>query len=110
MKQVILCRMDLKMKPGKLAAQAAHASLHAALKADKKILDAWLKEGAMKVVLKVADEKELMAFKKKAAKLPSALILDAGKTAFKEPTHTCLAIGPEEASKIDKITGKLKLV
>ena len=110
MKQVILCRMDLKMKPGKLSAQVAHASLHAAMQADKKVLDAWLKEGAMKIVLKVADEKELLAFKKKAAKLPNALILDAGKTVFKEPTHTCLAIGPDEDKKINIITGKLKLV
>ncbi len=110
MKQVILCRMDLKMKPGKLAAQCSHASLHAAMKADKKILDKWLKEGAMKIVLRVKDEKELLSFKKKAAKLPNALILDAGKTFFKEPTHTCLAIGPEEDKKIDAITGKLKLV
>ena len=35
------------MKPGKLAAQSAHASLHAALKADKRVLDTWLKEGAI---------------------------------------------------------------
>lgn len=110
MKQVILCRMDLKMAPGKLAAQSAHASLHAAMKVDKKKLDAWLKEGATKIVLKVKDEKELLAFKKKAAKLPNALILDAGKTFFKEPTHTCLAIGPDDDKKIDAITGKLKLL
>ena len=110
MKQVILCRMDLEMKKGKLAAQVAHASLHAALKADKKKLDEWLNSGAMKIVVKVKDEKELLDFKKKAAKLPNALILDAGKTVFKEPTHTCLAIGPDEDGKIDAITGKLKLL
>ncbi|MDP4012239.1 MAG: peptidyl-tRNA hydrolase Pth2 [Candidatus Nanoarchaeia archaeon] len=109
-KQVILCRIDLKMSKGKLAAQVSHASLHAALEADKKILDSWLKEGATKVVLKVKDEKELIAYKKKVGKLPHSLIMDAGRTFFKEPTRTCLAIGPAKESDVDKITGKLKLL
>jgi PTH2 family peptidyl-tRNA hydrolase len=42
--------------------------------------------------------------------LTTALITDAGKTFFKEPTKTCLAIGPDKEEKIDRITGKLKLV
>jgi PTH2 family peptidyl-tRNA hydrolase len=36
---------------------------------------------------------------------------DNGKTEFhEEPTRTCLAIGPNEAEKIDEITGELQLL
>ena len=39
------------------------------------------------------------------------LITDSGKTEFYgEPTRTCLAIGPDEADKIDAITGDLQLL
>ena len=39
------------------------------------------------------------------------LITDRGKTEFHgEPTNTCLAIGPDEADKIDEITGDLQLL
>ena len=39
------------------------------------------------------------------------MITDTGKTEFHGvPTNTCLAIGPDEASKIDAITGGLKLL
>ena len=112
LKQVILVRMDLKLKAGKLAAQAAHASLDAALKTDKKSLSEWLDEGGKKVVLKVADEKELVELKKFAdlEKLKNALIRDAGHTVLKPGTVTCLGIGPDSEEKIDKVTGKLKIL
>jgi PTH2 family peptidyl-tRNA hydrolase len=39
------------------------------------------------------------------------LITDSGETEFHgEPTNTCLAIGPDEAEKIDAITGDLQLL
>ena len=111
-KQVILVRMDIKLKAGKLAAQVAHASLEAALKSDKKTLNEWLGEGGKKVVLKVADEKELLSYKQLAdrEKLKNALIKDAGHTVLKPGTITCLGIGPDREEKIDKVTGKLKML
>ncbi|MBI2142391.1 peptidyl-tRNA hydrolase [Candidatus Woesearchaeota archaeon] len=111
-KQVILVRQDLKLKAGKLAAQAAHASLEAALSSDRKTLGEWLSEGGKKVVLKAADEKELLKYKQLAdrEKLKSALIRDAGRTALKPGTITCLGIGPDKEGKIDKVTGKLKML
>ncbi len=111
-KQVILVRMDLKLKPGKLAAQVAHASLEAALKSNKKILSAWLNEGGKKVVLEAKDEKELHAFKQEAdsENLKNALIRDAGHTVLAPGTITCLGIGPDNEEKIDKVTGKLKIL
>ncbi len=61
-KQVILVRQDLKLPKGKLAVQVAHASLDAALKSDKKTVEKWKVQGAKKVVLKVADEKDLFKY------------------------------------------------
>jgi len=110
MKQVILVRSDLKMSPGKLSSQVAHASLEAALKSNK--LKEWKSKGTKKVILKVKDEQELLRYYElaKKDKLTHALIKDAAKTFFKEPTITCLAIGPEKEEKIDKITKELKML
>ncbi|MBI4447780.1 peptidyl-tRNA hydrolase [Candidatus Woesearchaeota archaeon] len=111
MKQVILLRNDLKMPLGKASVQVAHASVEATLKSEKKAVEEWRREGMKKVVLKVNDEKELLEYRKLAdqAKLTNALITDAAKTFFNEPTTTCLAIGPDDEEKIDKLTGKLKM-
>ncbi|HLD18681.1 MAG TPA: peptidyl-tRNA hydrolase Pth2 [Candidatus Nanoarchaeia archaeon] len=111
LKQVILVRKDLKLPSGKLAAQVAHASLEAALKTNKSIMDAWRNSGAGKIVLKVADEAELKEFEKriKAEKIPCVLITDAGHTVLEPGTVTALGIGPVEETKIDKITGNLKM-
>ena len=110
MKQVILVRLDLKMPRGKLAAMVAHASLEAALKSNK--LKEWKSKGTKKVILKVKDRTELLKYHKlaKKEKLTNALIKDAGKTFFKRPTITCLAIGPDKEVNIDKITKDLKML
>ena len=111
-KQVILVRADLHLPKGKLAAQVAHAAVEAAFNSDKKIVAAWRREGSKKVVLKVKDDKELIAFKNFAndVGLKTALITDAGKTVIAPGTKTCLGIGPDEEEKIDAITGKLKML
>ena len=98
------------MGKGKAIAQACHASVGAALQANKKILDKWMKEGAKKVVLKCTI-KELLEVEKKAKlqKLNTYLVVDAGLTQLKPGTITALAIGPDEEDKIDIITGNLKL-
>ena len=112
MKQVILVRNDLKMPKGKLSAQVSHSSVEAVLKSDKDNVKEWRKEGMMKIILRVDSEKELLKYNQEAkdSGLITSLITDAGKTFFKEPTRTCLAIGPDKDEKIDKITGKLKLI
>lgn len=111
-KQVILVRTDLKLTKGKMAAQAAHASVQAVLNSDKKIVEDWCFEGMKKTVLKVADKEELLSYKRKASNygLKTALITDAGKTHIVPGTITCLGIGPDKEEKIDKITGELKLM
>ena len=111
-KQVILVRQDLNLPKGKLAAQSAHASVDSLMKSDKKNIDEWKKQGAKKIVLKVADEKELFKYKQMAEDngLKTALIMDAGHTVVEPGTITCLGIGPDLEVKIDKVTGKLKMV
>ena len=111
-KQVFLLRDDLKLPRGKTSSQIAHAAVDATLKSDKKIVEAWKKQGGKKVVLKVADEKELLMYMSMAENegLKVALIKDAGHTVVEAGTITCLGIGPDIEEKIDKITGKLKMV
>lgn len=112
LKQVIVVRKDLKWSKGKLAAHVAHASLEAALSADKKLLDEWRKSGAKKVVLKVNNLDELKEIEKKLKKekIKYVKISDAGLTQLKKGTVTCLGIGPIEEDRIDRITGNLKLL
>lgn len=111
-KQVIVTRRNLKLSKGKLAAQVAHASLEAYKKAGPEAAREWESEGSKKVVLRVEDTKELNAVMRaaRAEKLPVALIRDAGHTEIPPGTITALGIGPGEETKINKITGKLKML
>jgi PTH2 family peptidyl-tRNA hydrolase len=111
-KQVIVVRTDLKMSPGKLSTQVAHASLSSVSKSKKPAAEAWGLEGSKKVVLKTKDLAELQALHKKAksAGLPCSLVMDAGRTHLEPGTTTCLAIGPAKEADIDKITKHLKLL
>ena len=120
-KQVILARTDLNMRKGKLAAQAAHASLKVffdlrdveaprgtLIVSTTPEMDEWIKGMFTKIVLGVESEAELVQAYDlaRAARLPTALVIDAGATEFHGvPTKTTVAIGPAEAEEIDKITG-----
>ncbi|MFH1917121.1 MAG: peptidyl-tRNA hydrolase Pth2 [Nanoarchaeota archaeon] len=111
-KQVILVRQDLKLPKGKLASQVGHAVIDAVFASQKQVVKKWRSEGMKKIVLKVADEKELLKYERLCIDegLPTSLIIDAGHTVTKPGTITCLGIGPAPEEKIDKITGKLKMV
>lgn len=110
LKQVILIRADLKLPKGKAVAQGAHASVEAALKSDD--LNAWRNSGQKKVVLKVADEKELIKYFQMAKDegLPCSLITDAGKTVIAPGTKTAVGIGPASEEEINKLTENLQLM
>jgi PTH2 family peptidyl-tRNA hydrolase len=123
-KQVLVMRHDLKMRRGKQIAQGAHASMSFLCRrlqeAGSVSLDgltdaqrAWLTGAFAKVCCRVDSEEELMQIHDKAleAGLEVHLITDSGRTEFHgQPTRTCLAIGPDEAGKIDQITGHLQLL
>jgi len=111
-KQAILVRNDLKLTKGKMAAQASHASVEATLRSHKDDIKKWRAEGMKKIVLRVADKKELYKFKTLAEDegLIVAVITDAGHTHLAPGTTTCLAIGPASEEKIDAVCGDLKLI
>ncbi len=112
-KQAIVIRRDLGMSKGKCAVQASHASVEAVLrtlKKEKNKIELWRREGMKKVVLGVENLEELIELKKQADQegLIAYIVRDAGRTEVPAGTETALAIGPDEESRIDKITGKLK--
>lgn len=111
-KQVILVREDLKLPKGKLAAQAAHASVDAVLKARSIAVRTWRSAGMKKIAVKVKDEAELYKYIQQAkdASLTTSVITDAGKTVVAPGTVTCGAIGPNNEIEVDKITDKISLL
>jgi len=123
-KQVIVMRHDLGMRRGKQIAQGAHASMsficrrlqdrgELSLNDFSEAEQAWLTGSFAKVCCRVDSEQELLEIldKAQAANLEVHLITDSGKTEFHgEPTRTCIAIGPDDAEKIDALTGHLSLL
>ncbi|MDD9954047.1 MAG: peptidyl-tRNA hydrolase Pth2 [Candidatus Woesearchaeota archaeon] len=109
-KQVLLIRADLKLPKGKAAAQCAHAAVEAALKSSDTA--AWRQEGMAKIVLKVADERELLRYFQDAkdAGLPCCLITDAGRTVIAPGTKTCVGVGPAPEEALDALFAELKLL
>lgn len=138
-KQMIVMRRDLKMRKGKIAAQAGHASMLSlleALIADERCgdlaldaatgrislraqaseapsaLDEWFADGVAKICVYVDGEDALMDVKRKAdaAGLRSVVVVDAGATEFHgEPTTTCLGIEPARAERLIGVTDDLPL-
>jgi len=112
MKQAIVIRADLEMSIGKLAAQACHASVAAALAAGSDVLNRWLGEGQTKIVLKAPSLDAILELRDRCVSLDLAheLILDAGRTELAQGTVTALGIGPADCKLIDKVTGALSLL
>lgn len=128
-KQVLVFNRSLNMPFGKLFPQLNHASVGSILKLFNKnkidenhlqyeltmengsAIELWLNRKFTKVVLYVKSEEKLLDVYNKAieAGLNAVLIKDDGRTFFDKPTYTCIGIGPDLPSKIDKITGKLQL-
>lgn len=136
-KQMLIVRRDLKMRKGKIAAQASHASVEAVLKAivkenrteqlrvspegyayletseeDSSPLTDWFRYGMAKICVYVDSEEALRALDEQARSvgITTSLILDAGMTEFHgEPTYTALAFEPLEAERADALTGSLPL-
>ena len=73
----------------------------------------WLTGRFTKVCVSVDSEAALDAVveRARAANVPVALIVDAGKTEFHGvPTKTCCAVGPAWTDEVDASTGELPLL
>jgi peptidyl-tRNA hydrolase len=71
------------------------------------------KPGFTKIVVGCKNEAELYALRDLAdrAGIVNAIMIDNGVTEFHgTKTATCLSIGPDDAEKIDEITGDLELL
>lgn len=84
---------------GKMCTQAGHAYVHTMLNAmteTPELVEAYLNNGhAYKITLIVDTVDELKLIQEKYKdKVATKLVTDAGFTVFKEPTTTCLGLGP----------------
>ena len=110
-KQAIVLRTDLGMSTGKLISQACHASLKAYKKSSSQDQSDWESGGQKKVVLGAGDGELEERFRRAQSKdVPVAMVKDAGHTEVEPGTKTAIGVGPADESKIDSITGDLKLL
>ncbi len=114
-KMVIVTRNDLKLSPGKLAAQVAHAAVNCAISTKKnnsKWFNKWQNEGGKKVVAKTDSVDDFFILKEKAEslKISTSLIEDAGHTEIAPGTKTVLGLGPAPSNIINQVTGDLKIL
>lgn len=114
-KLVLVVRMDLKMTPGKIAAQCGHATLacyKALMKSNPMLVQHWEKTGQAKIALRGSSEDELLELEAiaKSLNLCARPIFDAGRTQVASGSRTVLAIGPAPVDLVDQVTGHLKLL
>ncbi len=109
---VIVVNQTLAMPPGKLAAQAAHASVAAFLEASGDAQRLWLTDGMTKIVLTAPSVQALESLHERATqkRIPASLVRDAGRTVVEAGTITCLGLGPHEDAELDSLTGSLPLL
>ncbi|HJM44549.1 MAG TPA: peptidyl-tRNA hydrolase Pth2 [Candidatus Poseidoniaceae archaeon] len=112
---VLVARKDLKLSPGKLAAQASHAAVNCALTARKlkpTLLEEWRNTGSRKIVCQVNNLEEMKRLYGEARTLGlvSELITDAGRTEIPSGSITILGLGPGPRRLIDALTKELPLL
>jgi PTH2 family peptidyl-tRNA hydrolase len=129
-KQILVVRKDLNMRKGKIAAQAAHASMATLTRGPGAFIShesgrpelvvpldddayAWLTGRFRKICVYVTSEAELLELHDKAvaAGMRCSLIQDSGVTEFGGvPTYTVVAIGPHSNERLAGLTDGLPLL
>jgi len=100
---------------GKMMTQAGHGYVHAIWDSYDRFPEMVEKyrqsERAFKITLAVDTVEELQALHDKYQPICGvSLVTDCGLTVFKEPTTTCLGIGPIESSMVGKDISSLPLL
>ena len=115
-KMVILIRSDLAMSPGKVASQCVHAALGCVRQFTSTItfeakLQAWESTGEKVVCLRCDTLADMQTCLNAARtqNIPVHAVRDAGRTEIAPGSITCLAIGPDKTTRIDGVTGTLRL-
>jgi PTH2 family peptidyl-tRNA hydrolase len=114
-KMVLVVRGELRLSPGKTAAQVAHAAVMLVREAERRRrseLEAWEAEGQKKIALVVPTLAELEELERRAraAGILTAFVEDAGLTEVPPGTRTVLGLGPAKAAEVDRLTGTLALL
>ncbi|KAK5710681.1 hypothetical protein LTR15_012837 [Elasticomyces elasticus] len=116
-KLVLVVRKDLGMSTGKIGAQCGHATLacyKTLVRANSRhpVLRQWEDYGQAKVALRIDSEEDMLMLQAQAISLGlcAQVIHDAGRTQIASGSATVLGIGPAPKSKIDEVTGHLRLL
>lgn len=113
---VLVVNDELKMGKGKVAAQCAHAAVgmidQLTQSNQQTLLKKWESMGQPKICLRAQSSVHLVALSRNARSLglPCFIVQDAGRTQVAAGSRTVMAIGPAPKSKIDVVTGGLKLL
>jgi PTH2 family peptidyl-tRNA hydrolase len=115
-----LVRGDLEIPIGKLCAQTAHGFLGSYVNCTNEDLkkeylglneNGLIDSGQAKITLKAKNLNALLRAEQECKDLgiSTALIKDAGRTVFNEPTITVLGIGPVTKENLPKFVQKMQL-
>jgi len=111
----VAVRRDLDIPAGKLAAQTGHGfvtTIFEAMKMHPDVVNAYMAASQPKIVVWAKNAAELIKVHQacEEAGLPCAIITDAGRTVFPEPTLTVMAVGPCRFIDLPKSMKRLRLM
>ena len=112
LKMWLLVREDLEISKGKLAGQSGHAFMSAILQVSRDLVDRYLADNQPKIVVRVKNLDALLRSERECQEigLNHALITDAGRTEFPEPTKTVMAVGPCYRDELPRYLQRLRLL
>lgn len=98
----LIANKGLKMSPGKLAAQVAHAAVRAAMESSLDGRDNWFKNGETKIVLQARDTEHLLLSQRyiEGHGIITHLVIDEGRTEV--PPLSATVLGVELVDKSDE--------
>ena len=108
----LVVRTDLKMRPGKIAAQCGHAVEYLALHTPKPVMQEYCRHGHSKIALKVATLEDLECIRDECHRnrIQYHTVEDHGLTQVPAGSRTVLGIGPVRKENVPKAVAALKLL